>query len=470
MTAIDTKIPPIDIRRELYGSFIQPTWKKQQSQKDYLDKYTENVTNPHSNAFRFTVAGAVILLLGGGGAIFGRNKLPKIIANLNKSVKEQINNNSIINKTKEKLVDGLNIYYSGDKYKDFGIMKGLLAIDKGLNKIKLGFLKPGKWIFDFSRLSLKLTGGNWFGLGRQYKDAEGRIETALKDLASTKKPINHDSLSGTKEILEDLKDSLGAVIGGKNKRLEKLEELVVTKNISNFNEKYCPRSGESFGKNFKRIKGEWDKVFESKDPKRFDVLRENWETTTGPIVEEELMNTKGTSGKTFKACLGALDEKLKTLEESAKEQDAKSPFSKYVKDLKNLRNKIEDAIKYETDGRGDGYAGRAVDLHGGGGIQETVITVALAGIIGTSTVKNSKKGDTPADIGKRFVKTGGLEFLGGLGAMFYIQFIKGISGAKGLVVGGATALGMNLAKKIYMKATGQVSEKEEKKAGFAKLL
>lgn len=467
MTTIEQKLPPINTRRELYGSFIQPKWRSNGKKGDYLDEYQKAVENPNTNAYRFTVAGAVILLLGGGGYVFGGKHLAKYASNLNKSVREQANNfdKNVFSVVKEKFNTGVLTYFIGDKYKDSGIMQGLRAIDKGFGKTPLRFFKPGEWVINVSKFSLHLVTGK--ELKSKYKGVSNGIDDAFDFLSNPKKSLNDNEktlVEGTEKILEELQGSLGAVRNGTNKRLTALENDVEKNHIKHFLDNYFIKVPKKLNdlsewkKNSGEVVKNWRKAIDDND---LDVLRHGWEETEAEL-RNRLMSSKTLSGKSFGDCIETLDAELKKLGAVAKQDDAGKNFKKYVDDLIKIRNKIDIAVKYETNGRGDGYAGRAIDLYGGGGIQETLVPLAIGGIITHSTVKNSKKDDSPIDISKKFMNTGGLEFLGGLSSMMYINYKRGINGPKGILFGAGTAFGLNLAKKIYGRIIGKEPDKIEK--------
>ncbi len=475
-TITDKNLYP-EKQRDVFASFVEKQTRysskpvkaqpAESFEEDIIDSYEKAVKNPHSNAFRYTVAGIVTLVLGGVGLIFGRRSLAKLSENLKimaTNLGDRANAGSI-EKIQKTAVEGarktVDTYYVLDKFsKDTGLMLLLRNIDKVFGKI--GF-KPGEYIIGLSKWSLKGTertlSGLYIGAHNKFKNAR---DIVLGKILLTSKE-EQKALAGAREFVEgNFGSQLDDVHKGIGGRLKELRDVVEKEVIDKYIDKYFP----AFNKLFSPT--EWGKIFENwkkafKDGNQ-DVLRENW----GRAEEILIGNINRTGAGTFKQSRENLDDIIRTLDDfvagKGGPDNVSKGFREILGELKSVRDKVKKAVNFEVAGRdpNGSYAGRAIDLGAGGGLPETLIPIVTGGLIFGNTIKNSEENASAGDIAKKFMGSGGFEFLGSLCAWVIASVKMGISGSAAILASVGTAIALNIIKKSFNKATEKIkADKEE---------
>lgn len=473
MTTIQPKI--LD-KNELFAAFIErqanysAVDKKQKAETDkneesYFDKFEKELNKPHSAALKYTIAGGVAAILGGASLFFGRDRIKNAAIKLRETAialkdRATLPDAGMFLKFKKNMaVIGekfLNGYYVFDKAKDTTLMLGLLKIDKGLNKIGLGFLKPGKWVINFASSSLKLTRGKVhtdYQLAKLHlNNAKSQIPKKIDDLSGNEQ----DVLRPAMEFLTggSLQRNLDDFASGTSRRLDDLDDAIQKEIIQKYIEAYFPKFKKLLSlKEWKRIAGNWSKALKSENP---DVLRENWDDVGRRLKESALgtNNNRTPLGHSLKE----MDDIIDKLSAKKEEGLTSKLFNKIYDELVAARQNIQKRLDFEMTAGGTSYAGRAIDIKAGGGITETLIPIITGGIIAGNSIKNAKEDENAVDITKKFFGNGGFELSGGLIALLITAGYLGINGVPAIIASTGTAFALNIVKKIYNKITGHVKE------------
>jgi len=447
--------------------------------------YIQELKNPHSTEFKATVAGAVTAVLGGVSVIVGRknmgtinDKLDVAIKWLRKKAESQSGDSlaeageKILTKAKS-MLEGI---YAIDKVKDTTFLKVLRGMDdavcKGLNTIGLKALSsrikpylPGHLIEKASKLSLNATARS---LRRRYKGAGAALRDAEKTIAknwNNLTPEEKEALRPIKELLEEkkLQEALEEVVSKPKikDRLKKLSEKIDEDIMDGYLKDYFPNvpknpfSLSAWRQQFSKAYGNWKRAAENG---KADVLRENWDETERKLQEHLLgpINNRNSFGKVRTDYRFRMSD-LETFETTADVNGHKlsAAFSKIYKDLRGARDKLESAIRFEVDGEGRSYAGRAIDLAAGGGIPEVLIPIVTGAAIMGHTLKKSKEEDGIKEKLGNFMRKGGFEFLGSLSSWFVVAVMLGNNGPPAIIASLTSAVLLNIAKKTYYKFTGK---------------
>ncbi|OGI02216.1 MAG: hypothetical protein A2Y25_04700 [Candidatus Melainabacteria bacterium GWF2_37_15] len=209
-----------------YAKTINPT--KQDEHDVYTtrwQKYKRDVKDTHSKAFKFTLAGGVTLLLGGAGIVVGRGR----IAGIRESIKALKKKESVektlsgLDSVKKRLLQGLDMYFSADKIKDFSLLKIL-------NKLSW----PGQKLAELSKFSRhfpkRTTNNKLQSLGKELKEKGLKIDAAKvnEDVAQITEIIEKkakglaDNIS--RSYFSDLKEGFSNLWG----RIKKGDDVVMS--------------------------------------------------------------------------------------------------------------------------------------------------------------------------------------------------------------------------------------------------
>ncbi len=458
-------------KRAKYASVNKQGEKTKEAEGDILEIYEKEVKNPHSNAFRYTVAGGIALVLGGLGLFVGRKNIVKFseyLRNLGGDLAERANlpGAGALVKMKKAAVNGtknvVDTYYVVDKFKDTGLMLALRNIDKGFAQIGLSKFKPGEAIINFSKWSLSFTRGT---LARTYSGARKNVESAGSTLLegfSKTSSSEQTALRRAKRFIEggNLNKQLGKVQEKAGERIRKLDEEIEKKVTDVYLDKYFPKLNKLFSPaEWRRIGSNWRTAF--KEGKQ-DVLRENWDDVEQGLRKK--VTDSSVNGKSLNNSMDEFDKIIDDLNKFVKSKGGKEKLSKEFNtiydSLTSARSKVESAVNFEVSSgvKAGSYSGRAIDLGAGGGIPETLIPIVTAGVIAGNALKHSEEHESAKDITKKFMASGGFEFIGSLGAWVVTAVMMGISGSSAVIASLGTALGLNLIKKSYNKMNDKKQE------------
>ena len=436
MTTIPNKIQ----YPEVYASFNERKFRyaqplKPQNQKEnaeigekYIDRYIKVVKN-HPKSF--TAAGIMTLILSGTGLFMNKNAMR---ARLNQGL------NSIKEVSKvDKL--GYGIF-------NFNSIKDMLSAML-INNRFTG--KAGKKLFEWSKVSLIGTGGTAKWGYNSWKKKIGTIVGDSGKILTTGKATKEEQ-----KILEELqgvikKENLGKLAddleSGFEARTKLLREVIDKKHIQPFKDKYLPKSLR-----WNELKRVWENLKQGTFEK--ELVREGWDDTL-KVLEKEINKTGS----------GRLKLTMKKLEKVYKKMEAvKNPSKDFKKIMGQLKTKedvsvfknpkkllsskgiidgLEEIKKFEKNN----YAGREIDLAGGGGVPEFIMPVAVGVPLSYAIVKDSEPGERI----DTFKKKGGVAFVGGLVAWSLISVLKGINGIKGILLGAGSGIAIDQISKVVCK-------------------
>lgn len=449
-------------------------------EEDYIDKFEKDLQNPQSNAYRYAIAGAVTLVLGGLGVFLGRKNHTVLVEKLGETAarlkdRAKLPDAGFLTKIKAKAAGGaesfFNGYYAFDKViKDTGLMQVFKGLDNGLKKIGLSFLKPGEWLIKASKWSLHFTKKS---IKTLYWDAERNIRNAddyLKSSYGHLTPEERQVFSRALKFIENgtFQRNIEKLRKGTDERLDELSGKVIERQvIQPYLKNYVLKKPENLSSlkswkgEFKRIYNNWRGAFKRNKP---DVLRENWDDIEKQLREK--IRSTSINNASLGQSMDELDDILRELKTfKDKNKGASELFDNVYAELEKAKSRVERAINCEVSGRDTSmftgsYAGRAIDLGAGGGITETLIPFVTGGIIAANTVKNAEKDDSPGEIIKKFFGNGGFEFAGSLVAWFATSVMLMMNGAPAMAASAATALGLNVVKNTFNKITGKTEDKE----------